>query len=485
MVTINEGVVGRFEADRSLILIRSDLVTNGSEENPVIFKGLGGGTSNNYWKGININNGSNLDMNWAEVTGAHQALDISYTGNRFIKNSEFYNNYQNVNSYNATVNMFNNYLTDAIHAVSAYHYASPMLNNTVLLQNGLNEIAGNEYGVFSDSSIPVLKDGHNNLENDRYNLYLQNPPLMSGPIQAKNNWWGYTAYWDVEATINLPARVEFYPFDLQPNQTLVRADYGSNLFEEGFVHMLNGEYRNAINCFNSVITDSVFCDNDIVALSALFECYMNLDEIALFETQLDQFILSPEYSPLHKPMKNVRALIYRDTERFAEAIAHYENILMNNPAFQDSCYAVIDLGETYLECNGRYRGQLSEYVPASNAMHQQNREALLNSISHLKDTDNVPNAVPLLQLLGNYPNPFNPTTTIRFQMQKASKVKIDIYNLRGQRVTTLLNENRSAGVNSVVWNGVDSKNEPVASGVYFYRIACDGANKSSKILLLK
>jgi len=237
--TINEGVVGRFEAENNLTLNRSSFNIIGSEEKPVIIRSLGGGSDNEYWKGINVTNGSNLDMNWAEVTGSRQALDISYTGNRFIKNSKFYNNLQNVNCYNATVNMFNNYLTDAIHALSAYHYASPMLNSTVLLQNGLNEIAGNEYGVFSDSSTPVLKDGHNNLENDRYNLYLQNLPLMSGPIHAENNWWGHTDLREVTATINPANRVAFLPYDMQPNLTIIREDQGSSMFEDGFAYMLN------------------------------------------------------------------------------------------------------------------------------------------------------------------------------------------------------------------------------------------------------
>jgi tetratricopeptide (TPR) repeat protein len=308
---------------------------------------------------------------------------------------------------------------------------------------------------------------------------------MSGPIQAKNNWWGSTDYREVEASINMPNRVEFYPYDLQPNQTLVRENQGSSMFDDGYAYMLNGEYLNAINCFNNVLADSLINDNDIVSLYAMFECYKQLGEISIFETQLDQLILASDYSLLHQPMKNVRALIYRETEGFTQAIDYYENILMNNPAFQDSCYAVIDLGDTYLESNGSYRGQLSEYVPTSSIVHQQTRDTLLRSISQLYVTDGSSNTAPQLKLLGNYPNPFNPTTTIRFQMKTDSNVKIEIYNIKGQKVSTILNENRLAGLNSVVWNGKDSRNASVASGVYFYRIECDGSKKTAKMLLLK
>jgi tetratricopeptide (TPR) repeat protein len=444
ILTINEGVVGRFESGKSISAKRIDVTPDvniyGSEDNPVILRGFGSGSSNNFWNGLVLNNDSNLNVNWVEVYGAHQALDISGTGSRFVKYSKFINNYQNINCYNSIVNFYYNYITDAIHGVSAYHFAGPMLNNTLTSRNGLNEIAGNEYGVFSDSSTPVLKDGHNNLANDRYNLYLQNLPLMSGPIHAENNWWGHTDLREVTATINPANRVAFLPYDMQPNLTLIREDQSSNMFEDGFAYMLNGEYRNAINCFNGVLADSLICESDVVSLYALFECYNQLGEITLLETQLDHYIDDADYTLIYKPMKNVRALIYRETERFSLAIDHYESILLDNPAFQDSCYAVIDLGDTYLESNGRSSGQLTQYIPVSYALHQQNREALLSSVFQLSETENSADTTPPIQLLGNYPNPFNPSTTIQFKMKADSNIMIDIYNIRGQKVSTILNE---------------------------------------------
>ncbi len=88
-------------------------------------------------------------------------------------------------------------------------------------------------------------------------------------------------------------------------------------------------------------------------------------------------------------------------------------------------------------------------------------------------------------LKGNYPNPFNPETTISFGMNKAGKVEVAIYNILGQRVKTLLSENRSAGNHTVVWNGKDSNNRSVSSGVYFYRMTTEGYSKTSKMILMK
>jgi photosystem II stability/assembly factor-like uncharacterized protein len=90
----------------------------------------------------------------------------------------------------------------------------------------------------------------------------------------------------------------------------------------------------------------------------------------------------------------------------------------------------------------------------------------------------------------NYPNPFNPATTIEFSLPAVSDVKISIYNLLGQEVVTLLNEQRSAGSHSVIWNARDSFGKKLSSGIYFYKLNATGADGSDfvdikKMVLLK
>ena len=85
----------------------------------------------------------------------------------------------------------------------------------------------------------------------------------------------------------------------------------------------------------------------------------------------------------------------------------------------------------------------------------------------------------------NYPNPFNPETTISFDMPQAGKANVQIYNLRGQLVKTLLNNQVSAGTQNIIWNGRDSKNNSVASGVYFYRIKTANETIQKKMVLQK
>jgi len=85
----------------------------------------------------------------------------------------------------------------------------------------------------------------------------------------------------------------------------------------------------------------------------------------------------------------------------------------------------------------------------------------------------------------NYPNPFNPTTTIKFALPKSSSVNLEIYNILGRKVTTLINDQLDAGFHTVKWNSTDSEGREVATGVYFYRLKAGDFVKSKKMLLLK
>ena len=94
--------------------------------------------------------------------------------------------------------------------------------------------------------------------------------------------------------------------------------------------------------------------------------------------------------------------------------------------------------------------------------------------------------VPEENVLSNYPNPFNPTTTIKFNVQANSKISIEVFNVKGQKVKQLVNERISAGEHSIVWNGSDDNNRSVASGIYFYKMKTDGRyTETRKMILLK
>jgi hypothetical protein len=88
-------------------------------------------------------------------------------------------------------------------------------------------------------------------------------------------------------------------------------------------------------------------------------------------------------------------------------------------------------------------------------------------------------------LLGNYPNPFNPTTNIRYGLNQDAFVTLKIYNTLGEEIATLVNEYQLAGFKSATWNGRNGAGVPVASGIYIYRLKTGNVVKSEKMMFMK
>ena len=97
-----------------------------------------------------------------------------------------------------------------------------------------------------------------------------------------------------------------------------------------------------------------------------------------------------------------------------------------------------------------------------------------------------PVVIPLqTELAQNYPNPFNSTTTFSFQIAKSSHVGLDIYNIAGERIATILSSELPAGDYRVEWDGTDDQRRGIASGVYFYRLNAGAFHQTRKLVFLK
>lgn len=140
----------------------------------------------------------------------------------------------------------------------------------------------------------------------------------------------------------------------------------------------------------------------------------------------------------------------------------------------------IDAGTSYFEWEGNVIVDLSpdQYFGIAPDMGAFEWEGVF--------AEDPPEIVLKNELQSNYPNPFNPETTIKFSIQKDAAVDISIYNIKGQRVRKLLREEMQKGEYQIIWNGRNEKGESLSSGVYFYKLMVNGkAEDMRKCLLLK
>lgn len=95
------------------------------------------------------------------------------------------------------------------------------------------------------------------------------------------------------------------------------------------------------------------------------------------------------------------------------------------------------------------------------------------------------NVISSVELFDNYPNPFNPSTKIKFSLTEKSHVELSVFNHKGELVNTLINGEKQPETHIVEWYGVDSKNSVVPSGVYFYRLKTNNSSITKKMMLIK
>ena len=88
-------------------------------------------------------------------------------------------------------------------------------------------------------------------------------------------------------------------------------------------------------------------------------------------------------------------------------------------------------------------------------------------------------------IYNNYPNPFNPITTLRYDIPKDSFVSITVYDMLGNVVNNLINANQSSGYKSIQWNATNNQGKPVSAGVYLYEIQAGDFVDTKKMILLK
>lgn len=184
---------------------------------------------------------------------------------------------------------------------------------------------------------------------------------------------------------------------------------------------------------------------------------------------------------------NLISQTYAQEENYEEALARFEAVINNPPSEAELVCAMIDEAYYYLKAQEQGGGKSSfsfctmkpENYDEFYSMILNIREAPYDFVGHTQTT------VVKLEAGQNYPNPFNPSTTISFSIPSASKVEFSIYNIKGQKVKTLINNKLAEGKHNITWNGTDDFGKLVSSGIYLYRINAGNQTEVMKMLLMK
>lgn len=362
----------------------------------------------------------------------------------------------------------------------------------LLTNNGGAEIIADDLG-FTDFN------GRNNVIEDDSPVWPI-PVLIGGNLPKFEEYykWDYVILADLEHNPAMPIDVNgndfIPPFDPEsdhyiPEDCFYNSGQGSNtvqdLLAQGIGLFNSSSFEDAKIPFKQIIENY---PNDPATKLAMQFLYM-LEQCTSkdYDTLIAYLDLkiTDEYleSYLKKEQIKTKALI--SLEDYPTAISRLQLIIDNPSSYADSLYAVIDQAYCYLLLASKGEKNLPDCY-AKTPDYKSFSRYLLGLFKNSESQDNAGEYIanPLV-LDNNYPNPFNPETTISFSIASEAKVELNIYNVKGQKVKTLVDSKLIPGKYRFVWDGKDNNNKSVSSGVYFTRVEAAGKCKTKKMLLLK
>jgi len=354
------------------------------------------------------------------------------------------------------------------------HNITPQQGYKIQMAQGLQTPVNIDFpGIIPDvSQYPITIKALPAAKNDPYNQY-------------NDNWLGYFHAETANAEDAFASIIDDLWYIQTQNWTMVREKVmpGSPwiyAMQTGQKPTLSYGDMVIIKCFNDAqFTWNTGADNQIPVEKELTSHYIYTEkaDYVPFYVELDADDLPSEVAlyvddvckgatVVCDSLVEIPGYILDGTDPNAEVeiLAYYEN------------KAAVDKVQSYRVWN-----------PGSGAYD--NKPLKLNSTDHYyklkldKGSDEVPAiSEPAISI---YPNPFNPSTTIKFGLAEPSDIKLEIYNQKGQLVKCLAQGRADSGWSSIIWNGTDSHNRKVASGLYYSKLSYDGKSITKKMVLMK
>lgn len=375
------------------------------------------------------------------------------------------------------------------------HYSEPILKNNAICFSGVTGTAMPEIHL-QDHAYPVMDNYYNdiNIDGDGYSLYYMQSSSRLQHLDARRNYWGLTDENLIRESI-YPSRwdVEFRPYCLEPNNDFFYAwPLAFNIASQA---ELSGDLLMAKQLYADIISTNPQSVEAIQSLGRLNSIYAGAPaQFSELHSIYDSYFASCSDSVYVDLASGKRVMLDRFDRLYQQALGYYEERLTTCSTGIDSLYCLLDIaytveemlsedqGKSALEVNYSKCGlQISSLSEARQTIDHLWEQIMANTVLPSEVMVPVPHKLDIT----NYPNPFNPSTTISFAVPERGNVKLSIYNIKGQKVRELLNEHMGRGFHKVIWDGRDSRSSSVASGMYFVVLEVNRATKAKKIMLMK
>ena len=481
-VIIKPGTKIKAHASASLI-VQGTLIAEGTEYHPIVFSSDINGAAKGYWQGITLANKTNASFKHCEIRDAEIGVLTEDNSNVAILDCKIENNLVGIGAFNSEPYIRNNFVTNNDVGLNSYKNASPVLsdiNNVIAFRNG---IIDNATGIEINNANIFMDNGGNDIYNSpQSGCYLRlTSDFTVYPIYATHNYWGSTDIEQIKLSLDPPGSILIEPIHTTPQSPYIPSGDGkTEMLKNANTAKENGEFQSAEITYKAIIQQYPESQEAWVSVSGIFESVELADgNMQNLETYYDGLYADTTLNPnFQKLVFGYINLCKRAQGKFAGAIANYESIILDDPIYNDSVYAVIDIGNTYEEA-GNYKstlGQLSYLAPASRARHIEKTVDLLLSLHHEENQNFLEN--PSLMSINVYPNPVKGNLIIEYELSVGANVGFSIYDILGKEVMR-----KDEGFKSIGRYTVDYDMSELKPGVYYLSGSLDRNQVYSKKLL--
>lgn len=538
--TLNIAASDTFEfGSNAGIIVNGTLNVNGEQGDSVLFRRSGAG----YWSGIQFEENSTGTVSYAIIDYAYNSDGISIVdasptiehstitnclwglnlnnSNSTIKNCNLNGNDEGVIDRYSAADYLGNEILDSFGGLTEGHGmdlidTDPHIEDNIIYGNnygiygfsgasialgesndstGNNVIAQNSVGVFANGSTYIYLGDENSSwggDNSVYdNSAYDAEAISSSHVLAENTWWGSASggdiYYDGTSGVH-----DDYKLSSDPNDPLP-------LIAPTFVDDVSNSSKSEVKRPTSLSKKSTTASKDEILDLIKRRNLFRRGKATGFISYLESTIAEKVGTETTDFAKTMLALEYYLDGQHQKALELAES---NLASFADtdketrSFLALFDIYLYGLKDQANAEGVLSQFSgkypndPIARRLQFELGRALSKDARGKRQNnqdmaENESNSLFDFRLAPNYPNPFNPTTTIEFSLREESHVVMRIYNIRGQLVKELVNEIKPVGKHVIIWDTNDYVGKSVASGTYFLSMTAGENHFSQKMTVLK
>nr|NQU92419.1 T9SS type A sorting domain-containing protein [Bacteroidota bacterium] len=484
-------------AENSQIIVYGTLISDGLSYHPITCNADTAGAGKSYWKGLGFKNGSKSSVSYSNIDNAQYGLyyedALSY---QQLSNSILKNNTVGIGAFNCDPDIKECLVTGNTHGVANYSNSTTGLSGwfNSPQEQFKNKIYNNSNGISIYSSTPLLDHGYNDIYNSpasgNYAIFFYEDERTV--LRSTNNYWGTTDTSVINRHLTTPSMFCITPV-LDSSYTQYKSGGLSSeqeLLISANTLISSSNYNDAKNTLNQLINEYPASGEAVVGLGKLYGCFLKQSTVY----EMEEFINALHSIPKDTSMTFSTAIIKaalgyyglgcRHAGNFESAIHIYDSVLINNPSYNDSVFALINLGNTLIEYEDLYKSTYQHHVFMQNVDRAVHTGLTQDLLLLLKQTE------PKEAQFGNNgsinikisPNPFTQSTSVTIDAPESGRLTVSLYTIGGIKVATITDRqiNESGHPIQFEINGLDL-NLP-GKGIYLLKICIGSSSTTKKII---